>query len=154
MGLAPELRATNLECMAVAHGLGGNTRILLVDDDVDLRESLAEALEEAGYTVDRASNGQEALEQLRLRTGSERPVAVLLDLLMPVMNGWQFCQLKGRDPAVADIPVIAMSAAVSRDPQSPYYIEVEDFLAKPVEFEDLLRKLQAVGARRRPALVG
>ena len=94
-----------------------NKRILLVDDDADLRESLAEALEEAGYTVDRAGNGQEALQKLRSHTGPDRPVAVLLDLLMPVMNGWQFCQLKRRDPAVADIPVIAMSGG--GQPRSP-----------------------------------
>jgi CheY-like chemotaxis protein len=154
MGLAPEPEETNLGIMAVAPDPRANQRILLVDDDADLRESLAEALEEAGYTVDRAGNGQEALQKLRSHTGAERPVAVLLDLLMPVMNGWQFCQLKRRDPAVADIPVIAMSGAVSRDPRSPYFIEVEDFLAKPVEFEDLLHKLRAMVARPRPALVG
>ena len=154
MGLAPEPEETNLRNMAVAPDPRANKRILLVDDDADLRESLAEALEEAGYTVERAGNGQEALQKLRVHTGPERPVAVLLDLLMPVMNGWQFCQLKRRDPEMADIPVIAMSGAVSRDPTSPYYIEVEDFLAKPVEFEDLLHKLRAVSARPRPALVG
>lgn len=154
MGLAPEPEETNLRIMAVAPDPRANKRILLVDDDADLRESLAEALEGAGYTVDRAGNGQEALQKLRSHTGAERPVAVLLDLLMPVMNGWQFCQLKRRDPAVADIPVIAMSGAVSRDPRSPYFIEVEDFLAKPVEFEDLLHKLRAMVARPRPALVG
>jgi CheY-like chemotaxis protein len=154
MGLAPEPEETNLRIMAVAPDPRANKRILLVDDDADLRESLAEALEEAGYTVDRAGNGQEALQKLRSHTGGERPVAVLLDLLMPVMNGWQFCQLKRRDPAVADIPVIAMSGAVSRDPRSPYFIEVEDFLAKPVQFEDLLHKLRAMVARPRPALVG
>ena len=122
-------------------------RILLVDDDLDLRESLAEALEEAGYTVDRASNGQEALQSLR----EERPTVILLDLLMPVMNGWQFCQLKKQDQTVASIPVIAMSAAVSKDPSSPYYIEVDDFLAKPIEFADLLNKLKNLASREAPA---
>jgi CheY-like chemotaxis protein len=145
---------TNVMIMASAHAPAVNRRILLVDDDADMRESLAEALEEAGYTVDRAGNGQEALQKLRSHTGSGRPVAILLDLLMPVMNGWQFCQVKSRDAAVADIPVIAMSAAVSRDPKSPYYIDVDDFLAKPVEFEDLLHKLQVVSARQGPVLVG
>jgi CheY-like chemotaxis protein len=154
MGLAPEAEGTNLRSMANPPDARANNRILLVDDDADLRESLAEALEEAGYKVDRAGNGQEALEKLRSHTGPERPAAVLLDLLMPVMNGWQFCQLKRSDPAVADIPVIAMSGAVSRDPRSPYYIEVEDFLAKPVQFDDLLHKLRAMVARPRPALVG
>ena len=122
-------------------------RILLVDDDIDLRESLAEVLEEAGYTVDRAANGQEALQSLR----QERPTVILLDLLMPVMNGWQFCQLKRRDQSVANIPVIAMSAAVSKDPSSPYYIEVDDFLAKPVEIDDLLSKLANLSRLPTPA---
>jgi CheY-like chemotaxis protein len=154
MGLAPELCTTNLWMMAAGVESRGRKRILLVDDDADLRESLAEALEEAGYTVDRAGNGQEALQVLRAREGSEQPSVILLDLLMPVMNGWQFCQLKSRDQAVAGIPVIAMSAAVSKDPRSPYYIQVDDFLAKPVEFADLVNKLETLVARRTPASVG
>jgi CheY-like chemotaxis protein len=138
--------------MAGVQSLRRPRRILLVDDDPDLRQSLAEALEEAGYSVERAANGQEALEVLR--GSAERPSVILLDLLMPVMNGWQFCQLKQRDPAVATIPVIAMSAAVSKDPNSPYYIEVDDFLAKPVAFDDLVDKLERLTARPSPAAAG
>ncbi len=114
------------------------TRILLVDDDGDLRRSLGEALEEAGYTVTITANGQDALEALRR---PPLPHVILLDLLMPVMNGWQFCTAKKADPATAPIPVIAMSAAVSSDPRSPYYIEVDDFIAKPLELDELLGKL-------------
>ena len=66
---------------------------------------------------------------------------MLLDLLMPVLNGWQFCQSKDENPATADIPVIAMSAAASKDPESPYYIDVDDFIAKPVELDELLAKI-------------
>jgi CheY-like chemotaxis protein len=115
------------------------TRILLVDDDGDLRRSLGEALEEAGYLVTASANGHDALAVLR---GTPRPDVILLDLLMPVMNGWQFCQAKRADPATAPIPVIAMSAAVSSDPRSPYYIEVDDFIAKPLELDELLSKLE------------
>ncbi|HEY0713398.1 MAG TPA: response regulator [Polyangia bacterium] len=112
-------------------------RLLLVDDDDDLRVSLAEALEESGFAVVQAENGQRALALLE----SERPDLVLLDLLMPVLNGWQFCQAKERNPATAAIPVIAMSAAVSKDPDSPYFIDVDDFIAKPVELDELLDKI-------------
>jgi two-component system chemotaxis response regulator CheY len=112
-------------------------RLLLVDDDEDLRVSLAEALEESGYAVIQAGNGQRALELLE----AERPDLVLLDLLMPVLNGWQFCQSKDENPVTAKIPVIAMSAAVSKDPSSPYYIDVDDFIAKPVELDELLSKI-------------
>jgi CheY-like chemotaxis protein len=113
-------------------------RVLLVDDDVDLRESLAEALEEEGYRVLRAANGQEALGLLR---SEAPPHVILLDLLMPVMNGWQFCEAKRRDPALVAIPVVALSAAVSRDPASPYFIDVEDFVAKPVALPALVEKI-------------
>jgi CheY-like chemotaxis protein len=114
------------------------TRVLLVDDDGDLRRSLGEALEEAGYAVTASANGYDALVALQQQP---RPDVILLDLLMPVMNGWQFCQAKKADPATAPIPVIAMSAAVSSDPRSPYFIEVDDFIAKPLELSELLIKL-------------
>ena len=116
------------------------TRVLLVDDDEDMRASLAEALEEAGYGVLQAENGQRALEVM----AAERPHLVLLDLLMPVLNGWQFCQRKSEDPATAAIPVIAMSAAVSKDPRSPYFIDVHDSIAKPIDLGELLQKIAKV----------
>jgi CheY-like chemotaxis protein len=127
-------------------------RLLLVDDDEDLRISLAEALEESGYLVIQAANGLAALQLLE----AERPDLVLLDLLMPVLNGWQFCQSKVENPALASIPVIAMSAAVSKDPRSPYYIDVDDFIAKPVELDELLNKIAGCVTPRtaaRPHLV-
>jgi CheY-like chemotaxis protein len=116
------------------------TRILLVDDDGDLRRSLGEALEEAGFAVVTSANGQDALTKLRQPPA---PDVILLDLLMPVMNGWQFCQAKQADPATAPIPVIVMSAAVSSDPRSPYFIQVDDFIAKPLELDELLAKLES-----------
>ena len=118
-------------------------RILLIDDDVDLRTSLAEALQEVGYRVTSAENGQLALTALQ----TETPDLILLDLLMPVMNGWQFCRAMKQDSRVAAVPVIAMSAAVSKDPSSPYFIEVDDFVAKPLELDDLLAKITAVLSR-------
>jgi CheY-like chemotaxis protein len=116
-------------------------RVLVVDDDHDLRISLAEALEEQGYTVRQAVNGQEGLRALKATDPEDRPDVVLLDLLMPVLNGWQFCEAKGGDPTTAAIPVIVMSGAVSKDPASPYYIDVHDYIAKPVELDELLPKL-------------
>jgi CheY-like chemotaxis protein len=121
-------------------------RLLLVDDDADLRTSLAEALEDSGYAVIQAADGQAALDLLEV----ERPDLVLLDLLMPVLNGWQFCQSKDENPATSGIPVIAMSAAVSKDPKSPYYIDVDDFIAKPVELDELLTKIAGCVTARSP----
>lgn len=116
-------------------------RLLLIDDDEDLRESMSEALESAGFKVASAANGKEALDRL---SSEELPEVILLDLLMPVMNGWQFCEQRKKDPRLAHIPIIAMSAAVSKDPWSPYYLEVDDFVAKPVELDDLVGKLAAL----------
>ena len=117
-------------------------RVLLVDDDPDIRASVGQALDSAGYDVHEAANGHQALAHLL--EANTVPDVILLDLLMPVMNGWQFCEAKRAVPAAVDIPVIAMSAAVSRDPASPYYLEVSDFVAKPLDLDDLLSKLSSV----------
>jgi len=81
--------------------------ILVVEDDKDLRDSLCEALELEGYVAVSAENGQAALRHLA--TGAQ-PCMILLDLMMPVMDGWTFRAEQRRDPALKDIPVIVFSA--------------------------------------------
>ncbi|HEY3173034.1 MAG TPA: response regulator [Thermoanaerobaculia bacterium] len=83
-------------------------QILLVEDDDLLREGLRQVLEEDGYRVTTASDGAEALEILR--TGDLSPCLILLDLMMPGMNGWDFLQLHGQHPAISKIPVAVASA--------------------------------------------
>lgn len=123
------------------------TPVLIVDDDDDLRDALAEALIDEGYVVAMACNGREGLDRLQDNLKAGRlPGVVLLDLLMPVMNGWEFCEAVRSDPATARIPIVGMSGAVSRDPGSPYFIAVDDFVAKPINMPDLLAKLQSVQA--------
>jgi CheY-like chemotaxis protein len=117
--------------------------ILLVDDDVELREELAAALTEVGYQVMSAANGREALELLKARP---LPRLIVLDLLMPVMNGWDFCDATRRDPTVGKIPIVVTSGAVSRDPSSPYYIDVDDFITKPFNLDELLVKIRRLSA--------
>jgi len=118
-------------------------RVLLVEDDGDMRAALAEILEDAGYQVLQAVNGQDALEKLR---SSDLPSVILLDLLMPVMNGWQFCEAwrSGQQATSAHVPIVAMSAAASKDPSSPYYIDVDDFIAKPIQPDVLLNKIETL----------
>ena len=82
--------------------------ILVVEDDKDLRDSLCEALELEGYVAVSAENGQAALRHLA--TGAQ-PCMILLDLMMPVMDGWTFRQELLKDAASAAIPVIVMTAA-------------------------------------------
>lgn len=117
--------------------------ILLVDDDIELRDELALALTEAGYQVTSAANGREALELLKARP---LPRLIVLDLLMPVMNGWDFCLATRRDPTVGKIPIVVTSGAVSRDPSSPYYIDVDDFVTKPFNLDELLLKIRRLSA--------
>jgi CheY-like chemotaxis protein len=124
--------------------------IMLVEDDAELRDALGGALEEEGYAVVLASNGRQALDRLKTLP---LPNVILLDLLMPVMNGWEFCKHTKADPAVAGIPIVAMSGAVSRDPASPYFIDVNDFVKKPINLKDLLGKLPKYTAREAESLV-
>ena len=109
--------------------------LLIVDDDRELLDALAETLEALGFTITKAGNGREALDRLH---GRPLPGAVLLDLNMPVMNGWQFCAAKKADEALKDVPVIVLSAAAKKDPASPYYLDVEEIVSKPIEMEELL----------------
>jgi CheY-like chemotaxis protein len=80
--------------------------VLIVEDDDDMRESLQALLERKGFAVTSASNGLEALEQLR---DGVRPGIILLDLMMPVMDGWELQRELAKDPALATIPVALLS---------------------------------------------
>ena len=108
--------------------------ILVVDDDPDLRVALGEILTDAGYEVGSAADGRQALEILR---SGPKPDLILLDLMMPVMNGWQFLAQRGKDPQLARIPVVAISA-VGAFVQQVEPIEAAAFLRKPVALGDLL----------------
>ena len=110
--------------------------ILIVDDDEDIRLALAEALEDEGYQVRTAANGKEALALLR---SSPPPCLILLDLMMPVMNGWEFREQQLGDPALAEIPVYVISAAgnVAGAP-----VPKDRFIAKPIMLEHLLNLVE------------
>src|SRR5438128_12633513 len=108
-------------------------RILVVDDEVLLRVSLADALRECGYDVDEASNVHLALESMRRHL----PDLVLLDLRMPVVDGFQFRAAQREDPLLADVPVILISA--NGDEKNARPLGAVGVLDKPVRLSDLLR---------------
>jgi DNA-binding response OmpR family regulator len=138
---------------APQRSIGGDRRkvVLIVEDDEDAGDLLSSFLEDAHYGVLRARDGAEALRVLG-GAGAERggePGAVpaktcnliLLDLMMPVMNGWDFRRKQRASPELAGIPVLLMSAgahiaAVSGE------LEAAGFMAKPVEIADLLAKVK------------
>jgi CheY-like chemotaxis protein len=103
--------------------------ILVVDDERDIREAIAELLEEEGYDVEAAGDGAEALDKAR----ACHPVVVLLDLMMPVMNGWEFRARQRGDPELASIPVIVVSAL-----GKVADVEAAAYLQKPFELDALL----------------
>ena len=107
--------------------------ILVVDDDPDILEALSEILEAEGFEIRRARNGKEALERLE----PDPPKLILLDLMMPVMDGWEFAQRLRQRPHLANIPIIVLSA--DRNVGSKALdIGAVGHLAKPFELNDLL----------------
>lgn len=112
--------------------------ILLVDDDAAIRESLAELLEEEGYRVTSVANGIDALRLLR---EGARPRVILLDLMMPLMDGWQFRIEQKKDPELAKIPVLVLTAArtAARAP-----VDAEGVIKKPIDFPSLLEAIRQV----------
>lgn len=109
---------------------GAGRSILLVEDDEIVRRAIQMVLEWEGYQVECAGNGQEALDALR---GGSRPALILLDVMMPVLDGEQFRQEQLRDPRFADIPVIVVSAASFADAVSAAH-----HIHKPFEVQELL----------------
>ena len=112
----------------------GSVRVLLVDDEPDIVRAYQAALEDAGYAVTTARDGAAALEAVRLG----RPDVVVIDLLMPAMNGWQFMDAFSALPGTS-CPVIAMTAAGPGALRSAREGgKFSAVLAKPVELDDLL----------------
>ncbi len=112
--------------------------ILIVDDEADSRQFLAMALEYEGYSVSCAANGREALDRLR---EPPRPDLILLDMLMPVMDGYQFLAELHRRPEVAAIPVVILSGAEQARARA-FALGIVDFLKKPLPVEELAQKIR------------
>ncbi len=118
---------------------GCNKTVLVVEDDRDVREAIAEVLADSHYEALHASNGAEALEQLR--AAAVRPCVILLDIMMPTMDGWQFRSEQQRDPSMKDIPVVILSAGADAK-EAAAQMAAAGFLRKPVALERLLGVVQ------------
>ena len=106
--------------------------ILVVEDNDDVREMMAVTLELEGHDVSTARNGRDALCKLR---AGDKPCVILLDLMMPVMNGWEFRQAIDRDPALKSVPVVVISAATA---ELVNRTDAAAYLAKPLDMDQLL----------------
>jgi len=122
--------------LADGEGKGGDTSsfVLIVDDDPDLLEVTSFVIENEGMAVETARNGEEALALLR--TG-RRPGLVLLDLMMPVMNGWELLDAVAKDPSLGLIPIVVLTAA--EHVQVTGAVEV---LSKPMDLTSLLQVVE------------
>ena len=117
---------------------GRKHRVLLVEDDRAIREPLGSLLREEGFEVATAENGQDAFR--RLRTERE-PDIIVLDLRMPVMDGWEFRAIQKQDPVLALIPVVAISADGSAQALA---VSADAYLKKPLDPRDLLQTLDRI----------
>jgi two-component system alkaline phosphatase synthesis response regulator PhoP len=114
-------------------------KILLVDDDVDLVKVMSGALESKAYEVIVAYNGQEGLEKAR----KEKPDLVVLDILMPVADGFTFADQFRKDPSLAKTPVLALTS-FSESLGQPFPFEVTEYIVKPIKPRDLVAKVEQV----------
>ncbi len=109
--------------------------VLIVEDDPDTREMLGKFLELEGFHVETAANGQVALDKLE---NGVKACVIVLDLMMPVMDGWQFRRRQSEDARIAKIPTIIVSAA-GRDRMAQ--VSADAYLAKPIDMDELLTRV-------------
>lgn len=109
--------------------------VLVVDDDPDILDAICDILAAEGYRVSRARHGQEALERIDL----ERPDVILLDLMMPVMDGVAFSHALRQRPLERDIPIVVISA--DGNPQRAAAVGAAGYLAKPFDIDALLSQV-------------
>jgi CheY-like chemotaxis protein len=116
----------------------GTPRVLVIDDDDMIRDSIIEFLDDNGYEASGAVDGRDALE--KLNAAAPPPCVILLDLMMPVMDGRAFRERQRDDPHLAEIPVIVLSALQGLR-KTAGELAAADCLAKPLRLQDLLRLL-------------
>jgi CheY-like chemotaxis protein len=113
--------------------------ILIIEDDEDIGTVLTEVLSDSGYRVARARNGREGLAAAQ----RERPALILLDLMMPIMDGWQFREEQMKRPDLASVPVVLMTAD-GRTAARAKELDATGFVAKPISEDSLLGEVARI----------
>ncbi len=111
--------------------------VLVVEDDAELREMMVAMLALEGFEPQSACDGLEALA--RLKTDKRRPHVIVLDMMMPRMDGWEFCRERAKDPDLEDIPIVVLSAA----PAERIGVPVQAIVPKPFDYDRLLMTIRA-----------
>lgn len=118
--------------------MSGATTVLLVEDNELNRDMLVRRLKRAGLRVVTAGDGEEALRVM----AEEHPAVVLMDMNLPVMDGWTACRRAREDERLRDIPIIALTAhAMENDRRSALAAGCNDYATKPIDFPGLLAKI-------------
>jgi CheY-like chemotaxis protein len=108
-----------------------SARVLVIEDDRDMRDALVEVLRLEGFEVESAGNGADGLAHAR----AHHPDVILLDLMMPIMSGWEFRAEQRKDPRIGEIPVIVMSAYHSD-------LDVAESIPKPFHLDDMIAAIR------------
>jgi len=125
-----------------------SSRVLIVEDEPDIRELVVHHLKREGYQVSAAASGEEALRQVQ----AVPPDLVLLDLMMPAMDGLEVCRRLRQDPATAMLPIVMLTAKGDEvDRVLGLEIGADDYIVKPFSPKELLARVRAVLRRSRPA---
>jgi CheY-like chemotaxis protein len=114
--------------------------ILVIEDDPGVREGIATVIESEGYPVISCEDAKEALD--RLHSTADLPRMILLDFMMPRMDGFTFLSERKKDPRLKDIPVLGMSASQLLIEQKTPPDDVDDFLRKPFKVEAMMRSIE------------
>ncbi len=121
-------------------------KVLLVEDNEMNRDMLTRRLNRAGYEVEAAGDGEQALQKMR----DTAPDIVLLDMNLPVKDGWTACKEARQDPVTADLCIIALTAhAMGEDRDRALEAGCDDFATKPIDFPELLEKINALAEKGR-----
>jgi signal transduction histidine kinase/DNA-binding response OmpR family regulator/ferredoxin len=124
--------------VSVAPLKNGEKNVLVVDDESSIRELLKQEFEEEGYNVTEAKDGFEALEKIKIR----KPDIVILDVMMPLMNGFDVVAVIKNNPETKDIPIIILS--ILEDIQRGFQVGVDKYLNKPIDVENLKKEVKTL----------
>ena len=119
-------------------------KILLVDDDFDFLAATKTMVESSGYTTETAENAEECLEKAQ----KGKPDLIVLDVMMPGMDGWEACEILINTPETRDIPIIMLTAVASNVRQTAYshqsgkQTDADDYIPKPVDIPDLITRIE------------